>query len=282
MFNLLPPSLSTEGNFMRTVTSKDGTTIAYDQSGAGPAVILVDGALGCRTHWGQGPLAARLADHFTLYTYDRRGRGDSTDTQPYAAEREIEDIEALIEEAGGSAYLYGLSSGAVLALKAAAELGSAKVQKLALYEPPFGSDDDTAKQEFAQYTGQMDELLGAGRRGDAVAFFMADMMPPEMLEEMRQSPDWPILESLAPTLAYDNAIMGDGSLRIDDAKAVTMPTLVLVGSESPAFKHEAADALTTILPHAEQKTLEGEGRTFAPEAPAPALIEFFASSVVVE
>ena len=117
---------------MPTVTSKDGTSIAYEKTGQGMAVILVDGALCYRDHWGQGPLAAQLASQFTVYTYDRRGRGDSSDTQPYAVMREIEDIEALIEEAGGSVYLYGISSGSVLALKAAAQLGTAQVQKIGI------------------------------------------------------------------------------------------------------------------------------------------------------
>ncbi len=260
---------------MRKVISKDGTTIAFDRSGTGPAVILVDGALSYRAFGPMGPLAAFLAQHFTVYTYDRRGRGESTDTQPYAVEREIEDIEALIDEAGGPVYLYGVSSGAVLALKAAAKLGTAKVPKLALYEPPFNSDDDTAKQEFAQYTKRMADLLEANQRGDAVAFFMADMVPAEMIEGMRQSPEWPIMEAVAPTLAYDNAVMGDGSPLVDDTKAATMPALILDGSESPAFMHEAAETLAKAMPQAQRNTLEGQTHRIAPEAVVPVLEEFF-------
>lgn len=266
---------------MKKVISKDGTTIAFDKSGKGPAVVLVDGALCCRAFGPTGPLAALLAQYFTVFTYDRRGRGESSDTSPYALEREIEDIEALIEEAGGSVYLYGISSGAVLALKAAAKLGPAKILKLALYEPPFDSGDDKARQDFAQYTKQTAELLAAGKRSDTVALFLADMLPAEMIEDMRQSPEWPVWEALAPTLAYDNAVMGDGSLPPNDAKAAVMPTLLLKSSDSPTFKPEAAEALARIMPHAQLKILEVRTQEVAAEAIAPALVEFFTSGTAV-
>jgi pimeloyl-ACP methyl ester carboxylesterase len=263
---------------MPTVTSKDGTQIAFEKIGQGPAVILVDGALCYRAHWGQGPLAQALATHFTVYTFDRRGRGESGDTQPYTVEREIEDIAALVDEASGKVYLYGVSSGSVLALRAAAQLGADKIAKLALYEPPFNTDDDQDLQAFADYTRQTTELLGSGKRGDAVALFMADMMPPDMLEEMRQSPEWPLLEAIAPTLAYDNAVMGDGAVPVSAAQASDMPTLILVTSGSPAFKHEAVESLISHMPRARLKTLEVELQGFAPEIAAPALIEFFTSA----
>lgn len=260
---------------MPQIVSKDGTKIAYEQIGQGPAVVLVDGALAYRGNFGLVPLAAAFSQNFTAYTYDRRGRGESTDTKPYAVEREIEDIEALIEEAGGCVYLFGISSGAVLALKAAAKLGAARVTKLALYEPPLSFGDE-AKQASAQYTRQLIKLLEADKRGDAVALFMTTVgLPAEVIEGMRKSPEWPIMEALAPTLAYDNAIMGDGSLPVDAAKAATMPTLVLDGSESPAFMHEAADALAKAMTHAERKTLEGQTHEVSPEALAPVLVTFF-------
>jgi pimeloyl-ACP methyl ester carboxylesterase len=260
---------------MSQVVSKDGTKIAYEKIGQGPAVVLVDGALAYRGNFGLVPLAAVLSQNFTAYAYDRRGRGESTDTKPYAVEREIEDIGALIEEAGGSVYLFGISSGAVLALKAAAELGAARAAKLALYEAPLATDDE-AKQASAQYTRQLTKLLAADKRGDAVALFMATVgLPAEMIESMRHSPEWPIMEALAPTLAYDNAIMGDGSLPVDAAKAATMPTLVMDGSASPAFMHEAADALAKAMPHAERKTLEGQTHEVSPKVLAPVLVTFF-------
>jgi pimeloyl-ACP methyl ester carboxylesterase len=260
---------------MSQVISKDGTSIAYDKTGIGPAVLLVDGAMTYRAFFGlKGPLSAKLSKHFTVYTYDRRGRGESTDTKPYAVEREIEDIEALIEKAGGSVYLFGISSGAVLALKAASKL-SAKVAKLALYEAPLSLGDE-AKQASAQYTKQLTELLDADKRGDAVALFMTTVgLPAEMIKGMQHSPEWPIMEALAPTLAYDNAIMGRGSLPVEAAKAATMPTLVLDGSESPAFMHEAAEALAKVMPHAERKTLQGQTHEVSPKVLAPVLVAFF-------
>jgi pimeloyl-ACP methyl ester carboxylesterase len=261
---------------MSQVISKDGTSIAYDKTGIGPPVLLVDGAMTYRAFFGlKGPLFAELSKHFTVYTYDRRGRGESTDTKPYAVEREIEDIGALIKEAGGSVYLFGISSGAVLALKAAAELGAARVMKLALYEPPLTFGDE-AKQASSQYTRQLTELLEADRRGDAVALFMTIAgQSAEMIEGMRQSPEWPIMEALAPTLAYDNAIMGDSPLPVDAAKDATMPTLVLDGSASPVFMHEAADALAKAMPHSERKTLDGQTHEVSPKVLAPVLITFF-------
>lgn len=261
---------------MSQVISKDDTSIAYDKTGTGPAVLLVDGAMTDRAFFGlKGPLSMELSKHFTVYTYDRRGRGESADTKPYAVEREIEDIEALIEEAGGSVYLFGISSGGVLALKAAAKLGAAKVAKLALYEAPLFLSDEN-KQASVQYSRQLAELLEADRRGDAVALFMAFVgQPAEIIESMRQSPEWPIMEALAPTLEYDNAIMGDGSLPVDAAKAATMPTLILDGGASPAFMHEAADALADAMQHAERKTLEGQTHEVSPEALAPVLVAFF-------
>ncbi|HET9493175.1 MAG TPA: alpha/beta hydrolase [Chloroflexia bacterium] len=259
---------------MAKVISKDGTTIAFDRVGEGPAVILVDGALSNRAFGPMGQLAALLAPYITVITYDRRGRGESGDTPPYAVEREIEDIEALINEAGGSASLYGASSGAALALRAAANLGPDRATRLALFEPPFSSSEEE-KRAFVQYAGQMDSLLRAGRRGDAVAFFLADMVPPEALEEMRGSPEWPALEALAHTLAYDNAVMGDDLVPVDGARAVAMPALVLDGSESPEFMREVAAALARALPNARRKSLDGQSHSAAPEVLAPVLVEFF-------
>jgi pimeloyl-ACP methyl ester carboxylesterase len=259
---------------MRKVISKDGTTIAFEQTGSGPTVILVDGAMGYRAHAGGRPLANELSKHFNVITYDRRGRGESGDTQPYSVGREIEDIEALIDQVGEPVYVYGFSSGSVLGLKAAARLGE-KISKLAVFEPPFGPDDDKSRQEFGEFAGQMAELLKSNRRGDAVAFFLSDMVPADLLEQMRQSPEWPLMESVAPTLAYDNEVMGDGSVPFEDAKAATMPALVLDGGESPEFKREAADALARAMPRAQRKTIDGEMTLVTPGVLAPMLVVFF-------
>jgi pimeloyl-ACP methyl ester carboxylesterase len=185
---------------MRTVHSKDGTHIAFDQVGQGPVLVLVGSAT--TTRWDQTGLAAALAAHFTAFAYDRRGRGDSGDTAPYAVEREVEDIEALINEARGTAFVFGHSSGAVLALEAA-RLLPAKIAKLAVYEPPFIIDDSRspAPPNFAQH---LSELVLSGRRGEAVEAFMRLVgTPAEMVAQMRQSPMWPRLEAIAPTLVYD-------------------------------------------------------------------------------
>ena len=202
---------------MNSVTSKDGTTIEFDRSGDGPTVILVCG--GSTDRSANTHLAALLASHFTVLNYDRRGRGDSGDTPPYAVQREVEDLEALLAEAGGSAFLYGTSSGAALALEAAAS--GLAITKLALWEPPFILENsrprppaDTAKT----YT----ELVSAGRRGDAVEYFMAKVvgLPPEFVAQARTQPWWPAQEALAHTLAYDATIMGDYSLPTERAASV--------------------------------------------------------------
>jgi pimeloyl-ACP methyl ester carboxylesterase len=262
---------------MRIVTSKDGTTIAFDQSGEGPMIMLVDGALQYRAFdQGMAQLADLLAQHFTVIHYDRRGRGDSTDTQPYAVEREIEDIEALIDEAGGSAFLYGISSGAALALEAAIKLGD-KVKKLALYEAPY-NDDDNARQAWKEYRLQLKELVAAGRAGDAVGLFMMLVgMPADQLDGMHQHPMWPLWEAIGLTLAYDAAAMGeDGSVPTERATNIAVPTLIMNGGASEwSFMHITAVALANAIPTAQHRTLEGQTHEVAAEALAPVLIEFF-------
>ena len=263
---------------MRTVTSKDGTTIAFDQSGEGPALILVSGALGVRSHPMITQLAAQLAPHFTVFNYDRRGRGDSGDTAPYAVERETEDIEALIDAAGGSAFVYGISSGAALALEAANKL-PAKVKKLALYEPPFIIGDSRPPLP-EDYVERIDKLIAAGRRGDAVALFMKVVgVPDEFLASMRDNPMWAEMEKVAHTLAYDGIIMGDTQsgrpLPAERWAAATSPTLVIVGGASEAFFHQGTQALVDVLPNAQHRTLEGQTHEVTAEALAPVLVAFF-------
>jgi len=262
---------------MSNVISKDGTRIAYDKIGAGPALILVDGALGYRALFGQSLFAEQLANHFTVYTYDRRGRGESSDTLPYAIEREIEDIEALINEAGGSAFVYGISSGASLAMEAAIVLGD-KVRKLAMYEAPYTSDDP-GRQAWKEYTKQLGELLAADRRGDAVALFMAlTGASADQIEGMRHTPMWPVFEAVAPTLAYDHsAILGeDASVPADRAARVAVPALIMAGGASYPFMRVSATALANAIPNAQQRTLEGQTHEVSPEVLVPVLVEFFA------
>ncbi len=263
---------------MKHVQSADGTTIAYDHMGNGPTVILVDGALGSRADGLLLPLAAMLAPHFTVITYDRRGRGESMDTQPFALEREIEDIEALINEAGGQAFVYGISSGAALALEATIKLGH-KVKKLALYEAPYDSDA-ARKLAFKTYRKQLAEALAEGRRGDALGLFMMFVgMPPEHFDGARKLPMWPMWEAVADTLAYDAVALGeDGSVPTEKAVRVLVSTLVMDGSASFPFMHTTAVALAKALPNGEHRTLEGQTHEVAAEALAPVLVEFFTSN----
>lgn len=264
---------------MNKVTSKDGTEIAYEKHGAGPALILVDGAM-CYRSFGPMPhLSELLAPHFTVYTYDRRGRGESSNSKPYSVEREVEDIDALIQAAGGSALVYGISSGACLALEAALQLGQ-KVKKLAMYEPPYNSDG-AAIQQWKEYRAQLSAALAANRRGDAVALFMQLVgTPADQVNGMRQAPVWPMFEAVAPTLAYDAAAMGeDRSAPVDRATHVKVPTLVMDGGANLTmmpFMHTSATALAKAIPYAKHRTLEGQTHDVSSEVLAPALVEFFA------
>ena len=263
---------------MKKVYSKDGTPIAFDQTGQGPAIILVGGALSNRS--AAVPLASLLAPHFTAFGYDRRGRGDSGDTAPYAVEREVEDMDALINEAGGSAFAFGVSSGAVLALQAAAR--GLAITRLALFEPPFIVDDSRPPVP-KDYVAQINDRVSAGRRGDAVEYFMKEAVgvPDDIIGQMRGMPMWAEMEQVAHTLAYDGKIMGDtmagNSLQAKQWASVTIPTLVIDGGASPAWMRNTARALADILPHAQYHTLEGQMHNADPAAIAPILIDFFAS-----
>ncbi|MER6990483.1 alpha/beta hydrolase [Saccharopolyspora hirsuta] len=260
------------------VRSQDGTEIAFEESGSGPAVVLVSSALADRSD--ARKLAALLAEHCTVINYDRRGRGESGDAAEYAVEREIEDIAALIEHAGGSASLFGSSSGAVLALRAAA--AGLDVERLAVYEPPFVVEegDFGPPRNFPQQIGA---LLAEDRPGDAVKHFMtrAQGMPSFVVNAMRLVPGvWSGLKAMAHTLPHDIAVMGDTQQgRPLDAEEwpVTAPTLVLTGGKSPAGFHAAARAITELLPTAEHRSLPGLNHgavVMAPKKLAPPLVEF--------
>jgi len=267
---------------MKKVISKDGTPIAFDQSGQGPALILVAGATATRL--AEASLAAALAPYFTVFAYDRRGRGESGDTAPYAVEREVEDIDTLINEAGGKAFVFGHSSGAVLALEAARLLPT-RITKLAVYEPPFIIDDSRPPAP-EDYAPQLIELVSSGRRGEAIEYFMTVVgAPAEMVAQMRQSPMWPGLEDLAHTLAYDGTIMGNtmrgDPLPLRKWASVTVPTLVMDGTvfmgreESHVFLRHGAQELAHILPDAQNCTLEGQDHGPADDVLVPALKAYF-------
>jgi pimeloyl-ACP methyl ester carboxylesterase len=259
---------------MSTILSKDGTVIAFDELGNGEAIILVDGAL-CSRSFGPLPkLAQLLAPHFTVFHYDRRGRNESGDTPPYAVEREVEDIEALIAKSGGSASVFGTSSGAALALAAAAR--GASIKKLALYEPPFvaGRSARTAPPDSE---AQLKRLIAAGRRGDAVKFFMVDMvgMPAIFAYILRVLPIWPKLKAVAHTLPYDAAVLGDFSLPKERAASVAVPTLVIGGEKSPVELRSAVSAVAEAVPRAKLRMLKGQTHNVSVKVLAPVLVEFF-------
>lgn len=263
---------------MNKATSQDGTTIAYDVQGSGPALILVDGAMTTRESGSKPGLVRLLAPRLTVYSYDRRGRGDSGDTLPYAVEREIEDLAALIEIAGGSAALYGHSSGGSLALDASVALGADRVRKLAIYEVPY-NDDPVAKRNWAEYIRQLTQALAEGRRGDAIALFMAYVgLPAEQIEGMRRAPFWPGMEAIAPTLAYDHtAILGqEAAIPAGRAARVPVPALVMYGGASYPFMGETARALGQVIPNVRVQVLPGQDHDVSPDAVAPMLAEFAA------
>jgi pimeloyl-ACP methyl ester carboxylesterase len=265
-------------NNMNKVTSKDEAEIAYDKEGQGMGVILIDGALSFRSFGPMPELAKMLSKNFTVITYDRRGRGDSSNTKPFAVEREIEDIEALINEVGGSACLYGISSGACLALEAAIKLGN-KVKKLVIYEAPYNSDQND-QANWRSYTEQLTKFLAENRSGDAVALFMAFVgTPAAQIEGMRNAPVWSMFESVALTLAYDAAAMGgsDRSVPVERVSSITAPTLVMHGGAGLLFIKQSALALSKAIPNAKFRTLEGQTHAVASQAIAPVLIEFFKS-----
>ena len=257
-------------------TSADGTQIAYERIGNGAPLILVGGAWNTRQSGTE--LAERLADNLTVYTYDRRGRGDSGDTQPYAVEREVEDLQAVIEAAGGSAALFGHSSGGALALETTAR--SVRVSKLAVYEIPYIVDD--SRPPLADdYIEHLEQLVAAGRRREVVSYFMTEAvgMPAEMAEQLANSPMAAPMETLAHTVAYDGRVMlrsrmNGGPLPSEWRDSVTVPTLVMDGGESPAWLHSAARALVGLLPDVCYRTLEGQDHAAAPEAIAPELEGF--------
>ena len=259
---------------MNRVTSSDGTPIAFDRLGDGQPVIVVGGQLADRAL--TCPTAEELAKHFTVINYDRRGRGDSGDTAPYAVEREIEDLGTLIAEAGGTASVYGHSSGAALALRAAAY--GLPISKLVLHEPPYTPDgDEDRKRASREDAENVKTLLAEERRGDAVEYTMRGIgMPPEMVEGMSHDPG---VVAMAHTMAYDSEIMGDisrgGTIPADLIGRVMPPTLVLCGGASPEWMIDVGRRLAEGLPNGRHCVLEGEEHVVPPEKLAPVLKEFF-------
>ena len=265
---------------MSTTRSSDGTGIGFTRAGDGPPLILVGGAFQYRAIDGSTTeLVERLAPTFTVFHYDRRGRGESGDGSPYSVEREVEDLAALLAEAGDSAYVFGMSSGGALALEGAAR--GLAIMKLALYEPPFALDENSHNAP-ADFLERLIELNADGRPGDAVEYFLTAGlgMRREMVTEMRAAPVWPGFEAVAHTLVYDTILMdGQDALLRERAPTVTAPVLLLDGGASPPWAAAAVDGLASILPHAERRTLPGQTHDVAAGALAPVLEDFFGSYV---
>lgn len=259
---------------MSHVISKDGTSIAYERSGQGPPLILVDGALCSRAFGPMPKLAPFLTPHFTVYLYDRRGRGKSGDTEPFSKEREVEDLAALIHEAGGSAYVAGLSSGGALALEAAA--AGLPIRKVVAYEPPYVHENGSTAG--AGYEAELRKRIAAGDRGGAVKYFMQSMVgvPAPFVVMMQMMPwVWSKLKAVAHTLPYDAAVMSEFKVPAARLASIRVPTLAMHGSKTDARLARAAEAVAAAVPGAEHRTLAGQTHNVSPDALTPALIEFF-------
>jgi pimeloyl-ACP methyl ester carboxylesterase len=271
--------LPDRGDAVDKIKSSDGTTIAFDRLGQGPPVILVGGAFSWRRWKGFVELADLLSERFTVLNYDRRGRGDSGDTEPYAVEREFEDLQAMISAAGGSASVWGLSSGGILALEAAR--AGVAIEKIAAYEPPFivNASDGLPPDDFMAHIGA---LVEQGRRSEAVKYFMARVMGiPSVIPSLMGlwPPIWSKLKATAHTLPYEAALI-DRYVRgrpIDDVywSSVATPTLIVSGEKSPEKLRKGAAAIAAALPHAEHYAMAGVSHNVKMSALAPVLVDFF-------
>ena len=254
-----------------TVTSRDGTVIAFDRTGEGPPVVLVEAAAHYRAFSSFGGLAPLLARELTVYTYDRRGRGESTDRTPYSPDREVEDLEALIVEAGGSARVYGYSSGALLALRAAAH--RLPITRLAVLEPPL-QDDTEDGLAGSDLTRELAELVAIGRDGDAVEHFHQSIgVPAELVADMRPTLPWAAMEAVAPTLVYDCIISDITTPAL--VRAVDVPTLIIDSQGSSDDLAGWAATVAAQLPRGTHRSLPGAWHGIPDEVLAPVLFEFF-------
>ena len=264
-----PPSMTS------FVTSRDGTRIAHDVLGDGPPVVVVSGIF-CTRRTTQ-ELAERLAARCTVVNYDRRGRGESGDTAPYAVEREVEDLAALIDAVGGAAAVYGHSSGAGLALRAAA--AGLPITRLVLHEPPYGGDDEDSRAESRELAELVRAALAEDRPGDAISAFFAGMgMPPDVVAGIAADPE---MLAVAPTMNYDMAVMGDpegGTVPVDLVRSVTVPTLVVAGGASPEFFRATAARIAHLLPGARSVVLDGQDHGAPADVVAPVVAHFIATA----
>lgn len=262
---------------MKKAISKDGTFIAYNKTGKGPALVLVDGAF-CYREYGPAPkLVPLLSENFTVYSYDRRGRGESTNTLPYAVDREIEDLKSIIEKTSEAPFILGISSGAALVLQAIAK--GIKVKKVALFEPPYVvlSEKDSTPPKGAE--DELSNLVNLGKRGKAVTYFMTKVMGmPHVfvfLFKLFGRSSWKRNESVAHTLYYDVAIMGDFTIPEDVTASVSVPAAVIGGEKSPQKLRNAIDAVAKSIPQSQINLLKGQSHNTSMKVLAPVLIDFF-------
>lgn len=259
----------------RTTRSRDGTIIAFTKAGSGPPLIIVDGAFCYRENGPATELASALRQHFTVFTYDRRGRGESGDTAPYAVEREIEDLQAIAMEAGAPPFVLGISSGGALILQAVAS--GVRVKKIALYEPPYVTNGNANSTEVVK--NRLRSFVSAGDPAGAVSFFMTDVygaprsfvfaMPLLMPNAWRRN------KLVANTLIYDLTILGDRTVLHERSSAISVPTLVVGGERSPKELHNAVEAVAIALPNAHSQFLNGKDHNISSRALAPVLVQFF-------
>lgn len=258
---------------VETLTSTDGTPIAYQRTGAGPALVLVVGAFCDRTT--TADLTPLLAPHFTVYEYDRRGRGSSGDSPEYSTEREVDDLAAVIAAAGGSAHVYGHSSGGALALEAAAR--GVPVTAVVAYEPPYTARDDGSGGSADLLEGVRARIAAGDRDGAAALFLQGAGTPAEVLPMIRQSPGWPRMLELAPTLAYDLALTDGGVVPRERLARIGVPTVAVSGGASPEWAARAGAAIADAVPGARHVVLAGQTHAVTHEAIAPVLIDAFGS-----
>ncbi|WP_430787974.1 alpha/beta fold hydrolase [Actinoplanes sp. G11-F43] len=259
---------------MTTTRSTDGTAIDFTRSGTGPAVVITGGALNDQA--AMAPLADLLATRFTVYNYDRRGRGASGNTEPYQVERELEDLRHMIELAGGSAYVFANCSGGAIAIEGAAR--GFPVTKLAMYEPPFIIEGQRRKVED-RYRERLGRMLDEGRRGEAIRYFMSEAveMPPETIARVGSSPAWEWLEGMAPSLRYDAEVMGDYRLPLGRMARITCPVLVMDGAASPDWARNTVQSLVDAAPRAQRESLDGQDHNLNADVVFPVLEKFLVS-----